>query len=118
MSEKGTQIKVFFVELRSVMLFRIQYFAKRPMEGASWPRSYFEYIIGATKDDASVQKKRNRRRAPREEFLKQGRGLPPGQRYPNRHSKGSAFEGRAFRPIGTGPEDGEVCSEIVLSAAA
>ena len=87
------------------------------MEGPSWPRSYFEYIIGATKDDASVQKKKQTPGSPGG-VSETGPWPPARSKVSQQTQQGAAFEGRALRPIGTGPEDGEVCSEIVLSAAA
>ena len=72
------------------MHFEILYFLKSSIEGAWWPWSPFEYIIGATGDDADVQKADAGHS--REEFLNRGPGLQPGRRYTNRPDKNKGNE--------------------------
>ena len=50
---------------------------KSPIECALWPWSLSDHIIGATKDDASVQKEDAGPPPPWEEFLNRG-PAPPG----------------------------------------
>ena len=52
-----------------------------------------------------------------ERFMNGDKGPRPGQRYLNRPGKG-LFEGCTPRQTDTGQEDGAVCSERILSAAA
>ena len=80
------------------------YLFKRSIEGGFWPRSRFEYTIGASKDDAGVRNEDAGSSGP-------VKGISADQVL-------GPFEGLILRPTDTCPEDGAVCSERILWAAA